>query len=328
MIWRVEISNFTIEPDLIGAKIPLGSHEGYRIRLELPTDVDESLTGRGKWRPDAAVQVTGADLEGTPTVVTVRRAVVRAYFATDLDYLATLPADYSPGMQSLEEVQRIRAEATAVVDRVVGAFFDLVAVSSQMPAITLNERPSVTLNALFVGKQRTRVRFGTAAESINVIMGARGVGKDVLFKAGRRTAVGGEASLAWRLYLEAHRRLFIGDDPRPALAEAYSAAEVGIKEALRRKGRGSKQVELLARASRLKELLTDVAEAVLGKGYAAAQKENYDRILELVAQRNDMVHRGTPPNREKLAEEVRAVRALLQWLDAVAGQRRGRLDET
>jgi hypothetical protein len=61
--------------------------------------------------------------------------------------------------------------------------------------------------------------------------------------------------------------------------------------------------------------MKEIADAVLGQSYAAADHANYDRLDSLIKQRQDLVHRAKAPVVADLKIQLPAVRALLEWLD-------------
>jgi hypothetical protein len=311
--WPVALAGFRIHPELVGRRIPLGTHDGYRLRL--PTDVDDSLITDHEWRPNARAQVTEAH-GGKATVITVDEVHVRADFSTELDYLATVPADYSPTQNELSEVEQLRVQATTVAEGTIRAFIDLYQVLQKRFGAVVFEAPSVGLGRLLVGRPPNWVRFGGLRERVTVTTGTQGLSSYEARRIYSRLQSGKTIPLAWEQYLEAHRRLFFSDDPRPALVEAVTSVEVGLKDSLRRKGRGSKAVALLIRTDRLRDLLKEISEAVLGESYAVVDKVNYDRLIGLVEQRHALVHRAQAPNVSDLKIQVEAVRGLLEWLDS------------
>ncbi len=109
---------------------------------------------------------------------------------------------------------------------------------------------------------------------------------------------------------------FVDDDSRAAVVAAATAVEVGSKDALRRKLRDSKLIQIATDTNRMETLTKTLTDAVLGESYAAADKPNYDLVDALVKQRHALVHRGIAPDSEALRNQLAGVRAYLTWLDA------------
>ncbi len=317
MVWWVRLSGFRISPDLAGRRLSLGVHGGYRMSVDFPKDVDDSLVTGGEWRPDAPAQVTTA-VAGVATVITVQEMAVRARFETNLDYLATLPSSHQPTTEQWQEVETLRRDATGVAERTLRWFVEWVALKRGTYGVVVEQPPTATFNCLEVGRPPNRIRFGTPGPRTTIIVGETGLNAREARTIQRRLVRWQTVGLAWQQFLEAHRRLHAEDDPRPAVVEAVTAVEVGLKDALRRKGRGSKAVELLAKTDRLRELMKEVADAVLGESYAAAAKREYDLLVGLIEQRQSLVHRGEPPDASLLESQLGAVAPLLKWLDAKA----------
>jgi hypothetical protein len=312
--WRPTLSGFRINPELVGRRLSLGVHDGYRISLVFPKDVDDHLVTDGPWRPDAPAQVTHVR-GGRAWVITIKQLTVRADFRTDLDYLAAVPADYQATTAEWSQVEELLVHATNTAERILRVFINLVAVSRRAYAATIEVPPTATYNMLEVGKPPNHVRFGKPAIHVTTTVGETGLNRLEARRLQRRVARGGTVPLGWEQYLEAHRRLVLAEDPRPALVEAVTAVEVGLKDALRRKGRKSKAAALLVDTDRLRDLMKEIADAVLGQSYAAADHANYDRLDSLIKQRQDLVHRAKAPVVADLKIQLPAVRALLEWLD-------------
>jgi hypothetical protein len=268
-------------------------------------------------RAESSAQVTEVHA-GKATIITVREAIIRADFVTELDYLATLPADHSPTSEQWAETEQLRTRATAVADRTLRAFLDMCAVLRRLFGLHLEEGPIVTLGRPYVGRPPNPILFGTPALNLVVTTGSHGLTADDARQVRSKLQLGRTLPLGWLEYLEAHRRLFISRDPRPAVVEAATAVELGLKDALRRRRRGSKTIALLLKTDRLRDLLKEVADAVLGQSYAVADKNNYDKVVALIEQRHALVHRGQEPNRKELEGQLEAALRLLEWLDVKA----------
>ena len=139
--------------------------------------------------------------------------------------------------------------------------------------------------------------------------------RGTLAAVAQRVAHGDRPSLAWELWLDACRRLHLQEDPRHAIVSAASAVEIGTRRELVQHDT-SPVAELLVEATRSNDrLLKNVSQAILGKRFLDDDKDSYDLIRGLLEDRNDLVHKGEPPDPGRLPKQLRAVRLLLLWLD-------------
>ena len=113
------------------------------------------------------------------------------------------------------------------------------------------------------------------------------------------------------------------NDQNRALLVAAIAAEVRTKQAIRERVSPEKKALtdlVLSRRSNLPELLDEVMLATLGVSLKKADANLYERVRQLSAQRNAIVHRGRRNAQLKGPHmPTQAVSSLFEWLDALPG---------
>lgn len=113
------------------------------------------------------------------------------------------------------------------------------------------------------------------------------------------------------------------NDQDRALLVAAIAAEVRTKQAIRDRVSPEKKALtdlVLSRRSNLPELLDEVMLATLGVSLKKSDAALYERVKELSAQRNAIVHRGRRnPHLKEPHMPTQAVSSLFEWLDALPG---------
>ncbi len=151
------------------------------------------------------------------------------------------------------------------------------------------------------------------------------VDRDDEWYAGLREqlASSGEGNLAEELLLEAERAL-AQRFARQSVATCYSALEAATAALLtvRMKGRGrsDREIDATLAGKGLASKLDSLLRTYTGYSLRRDNRDLWHEFYDLLALRNDVVHRGVYPSNARAREAIRITRNAMDWLNMVAAR--------